>query len=328
MFLEKVYQGKNDIGRWVAIIVILVIVTQFVGGIPLGIMIFLNMSDNPDLVPDPENLFDLSAYDISPLTGLALMIIPFILGLIALLLLIKPVHERPMLSVVTGHPTFRWKNFFWGAGVWFVLLSIYSIVVSVTGIQKVELHFDASTFLTLAALSVLLLPFQAGFEEVFFRGYLMQGFSIILKYRWLILTVTSLLFGGMHFLNPEVKEFGASIAMPEYIWFGIFFGVCAIMDEGTELAWGIHAINNIFLSVLFTEESSVLQTPALYRITKFNPRIDLIALFTLSVIFIFIAKRKFHWPEWQYLLSRAEKPANIEDYQSEADEYEYDEYNE
>ena len=48
MFLEKAYEGKNDIGRWIAMIVILLIVSQFVGGIPLGIMIFLKMSDNPE----------------------------------------------------------------------------------------------------------------------------------------------------------------------------------------------------------------------------------------------------------------------------------------
>jgi hypothetical protein len=72
MFLENVFHGKNDAGRWIAMIVILIIVTQFIGLIPLGIKIFLNTNDNPDLMPDPDNLLDLTAYDISPVTGLAL----------------------------------------------------------------------------------------------------------------------------------------------------------------------------------------------------------------------------------------------------------------
>jgi len=328
MFLEKVFQGRNEIGRWIAMIVILLIVTQIVGGIPLGIMIFLKTMDNPDLVPNPENLMDLSAYEISPITGFALMIIPFVLGLVTLLLLMKPIHERPILSVVTGHTSFRWNKFFWGAGVWLVLLSAYAFFATATGFQKVELQFDSTTFFTLIAVSLLLLPFQTGFEEVLFRGYLMQGFAKIFKYRWIPLMITALIFGSLHFFNPEVKEYGAAIVMPQYIWFGIFFGICALMDDGLELVWGVHAINNIFLSVFFTQDSSTLQTPALYRITEFSPLFDLISLFFLSAIFIFVARCKYKWPDWHYLLEKFDQPDPKEEDLSAFIEDEYDEYEE
>ena len=326
MFLEKVYEGKNDIGRWIAMIVIVIIIWQIVGVIPLGIVIFLEKIDNPDLMPNPANMMDLSAYDISPITGLVLLIIPFILALITLLILMKPIHERPKLSVITGYSSFRWKKFFWGAGVWLLLLSAYAFFATVTGIQKVELQFNPSTFITLTLVSVLLLPFQTGFEEVLFRGYLMQGLALLFKYRWIPLVITALIFGSLHFFNPEVKEYGAAIVMPQYIWFGVFFGICVLMDEGLELVWGVHAINNIFLSVLFTQDSSALQTPALYRITEFNPLFDLIALFTLSIIFIFVARHKFKWPEWHYLLAKIDKPGPNEEDTSEFIEDEYDEY--
>jgi len=328
MFLEKVYEGKNDIGRWIAMIVIVVIISQFIGALPLSFFISLKMLDNPDLQPNPENLMDLSAYDISPITGLALMIIPFALGLIMLLILMKPIHERSKLSVITGSATFRWKNFFWGAGVWFLLLAVYTFIATVTGIQKVEFQFDPATFFTLIAVSVLLLPFQAGFEEVLFRGYLMQGFAKIFKYRWIPLLITALIFGSLHFFNPEVKEYGAAIAMPQYIWFGVFFGICALMDDGLELAWGVHAINNIFLSVFFTQDSSTFQTPALYRITEFSPLLDLISVFFLSLIFIFVARRRFKWPEWRYLLDKIDQPEPNEGDLTDYLENEYDEYEE
>jgi membrane protease YdiL (CAAX protease family) len=326
MFLEKVYQGKNDIGRWIAMIVIVVVVSQFVGALPLSLYISLKMLDNPDLQPNPDNLMDFSAYDISPITGLALMIIPFVLGLVMLLILIRPIHERPVLSVITGYNSFRWKKFFWGAALWLILLSTYSVIATATGLQRVELQFDPSTLLSLVLVSVLLLPFQTGFEEVLFRGYLMQGFAKIFKYRWIPLIITALIFGSLHFFNPEVKEYGAFIAMPQYIWFGVFFGICALMDEGLELAWGVHTINNIFLSVFFTQDSSAFQTPALYRITEFNPLFDLISLFFLSVIFIFVARHKFKWPAWHFLLEKIDQPDPQEDDLSEFVEQEYDEY--
>lgn len=327
MFLERVYEGKSDIGRWLGMIVILIIVSQVVGGIPLGVMIFLKMSENPDLQPNPENMLDLSAYDISPVTGLVLMLIPFVLGLVTLLLLLKPIHERSMLSVVTGRDSFRWKRFFWGAGIWLLLMTIYAVFATTTGFQKIEMQFDPSTIYTLAIVSLLLLPLQTGFEEVLFRGYLMQGFALLVKYRWVTLLLTSLIFGALHLFNPEVKAYGALITLPQYIGFGLFFGICAIMDEGLELAWGVHAVNNIFLSVFFTQDTSALQTPALYRITAFNPLFDLIALLILSVLFIIIARRKYQWPGWNYLWVKIENPLFQEEENGNypEDEYEDDE---
>ena len=178
MFLENVFGGKNDFGRWLAMLVILIIGTQVIGLIPLGLKIFFNIMDNPDLMPDPENPLDLTAYDISPVSGLALLIIPFALGLAALLLLMKPIHERPMLSVLTGGSSFRWKRFLWGAVMWLLLITIYSVLTIATGLQKIELQFDPRTFISLVLVSVLLLPLQTGFQETFFRGYLMQGFAV------------------------------------------------------------------------------------------------------------------------------------------------------
>ena len=110
MFLEQGNEGKNDIGRWIAMIILAAVVSQFIGAIPLQILIFQKMAANPDLQPNPDNSLDLSAYDISPITGFALMIIPFVMGLITLLFLMKPIHERPMLSIVTSS-----KRFFSGA---------------------------------------------------------------------------------------------------------------------------------------------------------------------------------------------------------------------
>ena len=323
MFLEKVFGGKNDIGRWIAMLVIIIIGTQIIGLIPLGMTIFLHLNDNPDLMPDPDNVMDLTAYDISPVSGLALMIIPFAVGLITILLLMKPIHERPVLSVITGGSTFRWKRFFWGGGVWLILMIIYSVFTIATGMQKVDLQFDPNTLIPLIIVSVLLLPLQTGFEETLFRGYLMQGFAKLFQNRWVPLLFTALLFGGLHYFNPEVNAFGLAVTMPQYIWFGIFFGLCTIMDDGLELAWGAHTINNIFLSIFFTQESSAIQTPALFNISDYSPLVDLFGLLILSLVFIYLAKKKFAWPEWKYLLAKIEIPVNEEE---NIESERYDEY--
>jgi uncharacterized protein len=323
MFLEQGNEGKNDIGRWIAMIMIVLVVSQFIGTIPLQIMISLKLSGNPDLEPNPDNPLDLSAYDIDPIAGLVLLLIPFVFGLVSLLVLMKPLHERPMLSVLTGYGSFRWKKFFWGARVWFILMVFYSIVATITGFQKIELQFNPSTFFTLSVISLLLFPLQAGFEEVLFRGYLLQGFSRKLKFKWLALLVTSLIFGSLHFFNPEVKEFGGFVTIPQYIGFGIVFGICTIMDEGLELAWGMHAMNNIFLAVFFSQDSTTLQTPALFRITAFNPLFDMLLFFVISILFIFYARHKFNWPGWDHLLKKTEYQTALTDDLSGYPEDEY-----
>ena len=323
MFLENVFSGKNDIGRWIAMLLIIIIGTQVIGLVPLGLSILQNLNDNPDLLPDAENALDLTAYGISPIMGLALMIIPFAVGLISLLLLMKPIHERSVLSVITGSTSFRWKRFFWGGGIWLILMIIYSILTIATGLQKVELQFNPNSLIPLIIVSLLLLPFQTGFEETLFRGYLMQGFAKLFQNRWAPLFITAFLFGGLHYFNPEVKAFGLAVTMPQYIWFGIFFGVCAIMDDGLELAWGVHTINNIFLSIFFTQQSSAIQTPALFNVTDYSPLIDLIGLFMLSLVFIYMAKKRFEWPKWDYIFAKIENPVK----EDEINEFGvYDEY--
>jgi len=326
MFLDQGNEGKNDIGRWFAMFIVVLVVSQLIGSMPLQFMISSRLAQNPSLHTNPENHLDLSAFDIGPITCFILLMIPFVLGLVSMLLMVKPIHERPMLSVLTAHPSFRWKKFFWGAKVWLILIAAFSLIATITGFQRVTLQFNPGTFLSLLGFSLLLIPFQAGFEEVLFRGYLMQGFSGLFKYKWLTLLVTSLIFGGLHYFNPEVKESGALIILPQYILIGIVFGVCTMMDEGIELAWGMHAINNIFLVVFITQDSSALQTPSLFRITEFNPVFELIELFGVSIVFLLIAHHRLHWPEWTNLLAKVDFSAsekyNISDNQD--DEYKED----
>ena len=67
----------------------------------------------------------------------------------------------------------------------------------------------------------------------------MQGLGIMAKNRWVPLVVTSVLFGAMHFFNPEVDKLGYGI-MVYYMGTGFFLGIMTLMDEGLELALGFH----------------------------------------------------------------------------------------
>jgi membrane protease YdiL (CAAX protease family) len=174
-----------------------------------------------------------------------------------------------------------------------------------------RINNTSSTLIGLALISILFIPFQALFEEVIFRGYLMQGFTSLsgsskgfLRYISFItgstlfpLLLTSILFGIMHAWNPEIKEYGFFTMIPQYALFGLLFGITTVLDDGIEIAAGAHASNNIFTSIMLTNSSSALQTPAIFEQVNIQPWVDFAALVVISVLFFFIMKKIYGWKD-------------------------------
>ena len=111
MFFEQAFEGKNEISRWIAMILLVVLFTQIVGAIPVVVIIAIAMATNPDIEPNLENPMELSVYGISQIEALALIIIPFAMGAVALYLFHHPIHKRRPLTMLTASPRFRWKRF-------------------------------------------------------------------------------------------------------------------------------------------------------------------------------------------------------------------------
>ena len=108
----------------------------------------------------------------------------------------------------------------------------------------------------------------------------------------------------MHALNPEVKEFGFFTMMPQYIIFGLVFGIITILDDGIEASMGAHSANNIFLCIMVTNKSSALQTPALYVQNNILPWTEFAGLLFSGIVFIFILGIIFKWDNFSILFSK------------------------
>jgi hypothetical protein len=141
----------------------------------------------------------------------------------------------------------------------------------------------------------------------------MQGLTKLFTNKWMIIVVTSSLFAIAGLFYPEVKAFGLNLNLFSYLIFGIFLAICTILNEGLEIALGIHIINNIFLTVFFTKQSDAVQTPALFNIVESNVVIEITGFILISIIFFLIARRKFSWPGWGYLFSKIENPGKGEE---------------
>ncbi len=303
--LESTFRGKNNFWRYLLMFAVILIVSNTIGAFPLLISAYLKSISDPEifskLVANPN---DMVALGLHPVAGLALMIFPFIAGLAAFILLVKPFHSRTFRQTINGTDKIRWNRFFISGAVWLVIMAIY--LFAYIGIKPSNFALGSRTYslLLLSLVSVLLIPFQATFEETLFRGYLMQGFARLVKNRWFPLVMTSVLFGLMHAFNPEVAEYGFLVMIPQYVLFGLIFGIISILDDGIEASMGAHTANNVFLCIMVTSKSSALQTPALYEQVTVYPWIEFAGLIVSGIIFIAVLKKIFRWGDFSVIFRK------------------------
>jgi membrane protease YdiL (CAAX protease family) len=301
--LESTFKGKNSLWRYIVMIAAVLIVSNTIGAVPLLIGILAKSVSSPEVFSQlAANPNDYSVLGMDQNILLLVMIFPFIAGLGAFILLIKPLNSRTFKDTINGTGNIRWSRFFVSAFVWLILSALYLFFYLKFDPSNFTINNKTVSLVILAVISVLFIPFQAAFEEVLFRGYLMQGFAAMVGKRWFPLVMTSVLFGLMHSLNPEVKEFGFLTMMPQYILFGLIFGVITIMDDGIEAAMGAHAANNIFLCIMVTNKASALQTPALYEQINIYPWTELAGLLLTGITFVMILKILFRWENFSILL--------------------------
>jgi len=305
--LESSFSGKNSFWRYVVMFAAVLIASNTIGAIPLLIAYAMKASSNPEVISEiAANPSDLSVLGLEPNLGLFIMLFPFIAGLLTFILLVKPLNNRTYKITINGTGIFRWNRFLISALVWLILSAVYFFIYLKADPSNFTLLNTSASLLILIAVSLIFIPFQAAFEEILFRGYLMQGIAVLARNRWFPLLMTSLLFGLMHAFNPEVKEFGFFTMMPQYVLFGLVFGIITLLDDGIEAAMGAHAANNIFLCVMVTNNSSALQTPAVFEQQNVFPWTEFTALLVTGIIFVFILKVIFKWKSFSPLLSPVE----------------------
>jgi hypothetical protein len=306
--LESSYSGKNAFWRYLLMILAVLAASNTIGSIPLFISIGGRMAVDPSVAARlAENPNDLTVLGVSSNTGLLMMLFPFIVALIALILLVKPLNGRSLIKIINGTDSFRWNRFFISALIWGIISAIYLFVCLKADPSNYSLNNKSASLIPLMLISVLVFPFQAAFEEILFRGYLMQGFTVLFNNRLFPLITTSILFGLMHGLNPEVKAFGFWTMLPQYVLFGLIFGIMTIMDDGIEAAIGAHAANNAFLCVMVTNDASALQTKALFVQHNVYPWLELSTMLLMGVLIIAVMNMIFKWNNFSEIFGRVNR---------------------
>ncbi|MCB0517578.1 MAG: CPBP family intramembrane glutamic endopeptidase [Saprospiraceae bacterium] len=300
MFLKNAQSGENKWWQYLATIAIIV-AGNLIGQLPL-FFLYLAMVSNSnasetDIAHMTESL-DFTAIGIGQNLSLLLVLMAFVFSLLGLWVGVKYIHKRPFISLITPSKRINWGKILFSFGLWMGLTILSELVFYALNPENYSLHFEPGQFFGLLIIAILVLPFQTSFEELIFRGYLMQGIGLIGIYRWVPLLISSAAFGLLHFMNPEVHAFGTGVTMTYYISVGLFLGFLTLMDDSLELALGIHAATNIYGALFVTFDESALQTAALFHTQSVNMSWMLAGFFVAAIVFTFIAAKNYQWTDW------------------------------
>ena len=291
-FLEKTFDHQNQWWKYLVVIVVGFFVGQFIGYIPImGIMVDKMITGGVT----PNDLADLAALGISKNEGLLLILLPFAVSLIFTVLLIKALHKRTFAETINGTNKIRFGRIGAGIVVWATIMAVLFVSDYLINPDNYVLQFDIAKFIPLLFISIFLIPVQTTYEEVLVRGYLAQGIAVWTRNRILVILIPASLFALLHSSNPEVEEFGFWAAMPQYLISGLLFGIIAVLDDGIELAIGMHTANNVLGSLLVTFKSSALQTDAVLEQLNINPMEDTLALLAAGVIAVIYYTYRYKW---------------------------------
>jgi len=311
-YIQQAYKGNNQWYHWIFTLILVFFGWQIIGVFPLTGVAISYSSDMNEFANAAQNNF--MTLKIDKNLFLFLIIISFISGLLTLILGVKYIHRRTFKSLVTSRNLIDWKRFWFAFFTWGIIAIILTIVGIFMSPENYIWNFKPIPFFTLLAVSFLFLPFQTTFEELLFRGYLMQGIGTVVKNRWFPLIFTSVCFGLLHGANPEVEKLGA-ISMVFYIGTGFFYGIITLMDEGTELALGLHAINNIIAAFFVTTNWTVFQTDALY-VDISEPSVGFEMFFPVLILYpflLYVFSSKYGWNNWlEKLAGKIEAPLDVE----------------
>lgn len=302
-YLEKGFLGNTAWWKYV-VTLLMVFVGIGVFSIPHAIAVEkIKQSGSYDPGQFQDVSFLLTLFD--PNVNIVYMILPFIGGLLFLMLGVKYVHRQKLHNLTTGRDAIDWKRVRFSFGIWSIFVVAFVGIQYIIAPESIVFNFQLKPFLILLVLAVVLVPIQTSFEEYLFRGYLMQSIAVMARNRWFPLLVTSVVFGLLHISNPEIATLGYGLLV-YYIGSGFFLGIVALMDDGIELSLGFHAANNLISALVITADWQVFQTYSIFKdIATPNIYTAVLPALLLFPLMLYLFAKKYNWSDWKERLTGA-----------------------
>jgi uncharacterized protein len=288
-FLSGANQGKNGWWRYL----IGIFTTQafsIIFGIIAAILIFLYFERNSLFFqPFSERVFEEKfksfSEDSSSFGGYLATNIFFVFEILALWLAVTLLHRRKFSTLIRVNLPIRWQRILASALVWNCILWVWMGIDYLIHPKNYVWGFNSDWWWMLPIV-LILTPIQTSCEELFFRGYLMQGMALLTRNRLVLIFLNGIIFLLPHLGNPEMQR--GWITGSFYFIFGAVLAAMTIYDNGLELALGIHAANN--LQVVFANhKDSALPFPSIWQIQTPNPPLlDVVLTIVSFAVFYYV----------------------------------------
>ena len=301
-FLADAALGLNRWWVWVLGTVSIVVIWQGIGAIPtIAACEYVRSANLVDFTCDGFRIDGVSS-----IPDFVLSMYGFVIAMIGIWIVVRRLHRKPFTAVLTARPSFDHNRALFAMLVGLVIFGTLTLLPAALGSEFIEFQsLDAWEYTTFLMFAVVLISIQAGFEEVFFRGYLMQAFALLTRSRVVLAISTAIVFTLLHLANPEPWEYGVVPYVAGIMSLGVFFALLTLLDGGIELAVGIHVSNNLFVALVANTSVSALQTPALFLIEvdeyQLIPGIPMLWLILAIVLALF--NRKYKWFSYRQIPS-------------------------
>ena len=310
MYFKQAKDGENE--WWMYLVTVLLLLFGYgVGQLPLLWVQSYALENHSDIGTAEVDRFaqtlDFSILHIDNNLGILLMFTIFIGATLFFLLAVKFIHKKSLKGLITHNYRISWTKVFFGLVVWLALLSIFELILYFVSPETYYLKANWDKVFILLLICITVLPIQTTLEELFFRSYVMKGIGLIARSKWIPLIITSILFGLVHSSNPEISKYGIVPMQLYYISAGLLLGIITIMDDGLELAIGVHAATNIYGALFVCYDGSVLQTDSIWHVTDINAWIMAVIFVVSGIIFLLLSKKIFDWAAWSKLTEEIKK---------------------
>ncbi|MDX1476449.1 MAG: CPBP family intramembrane glutamic endopeptidase [Saprospiraceae bacterium] len=306
VFVRAAHRGENHWAFYL-LTVLVVFIGYVIGQVPL-LLVLNEKVDSGNISREQAAAFfenaDFSQIGMSSHVGLLLLLGSFIAAAILLFICVEFIHKRAFRTLIRANKQVNVRKLLVAFGLWFVLTALAEFVAYLIYPGAYTFHFNWQNWLPLLAISLLILPIQTSFEEVFTRGYLLQGIGSATGSQIAAVMGSSLVFAAMHLANPEVREFGLVVMMFYYLSVAISLAIITLLDDGLEYALGIHAATNVYGASFVSFEGSALRTDTLLQVEQVDPLLMLILFYVTMAIFFVIIHKTFKLKPLRSLLSR------------------------
>jgi len=248
-----------------------------------------------ELVAEPPT--DTSAPDGQLVGELAVLSVAIGVLIVAAILTARWIDRRPAGTLASVEGRMRWRWLLICFAVCTAVEAPLGVVVLLVDPPDGGLGgVDWGLVAVVAAVSVVLVPFQAAGEEYLFRGYLAQAVGAVVASPWIPAVVLSLLFGLAH-----GTEQGTWLFVDRAV-FGLIAAWLALRTGGLEAPIALHAVGNVAGYVLVTVDGE-LATAVVGPEPVAEPlevAIDLALVLALAVLLVWLqgrARRRTRRPD-------------------------------